>query len=73
MIEELKSCPFCGGSYFEILEPFYAFVRCVGCGTEGSSQDTKAQMDNFNPMQQAVLMVITQNIIKIIRNLGSAP
>ena len=43
MNEELRSCPFCGGSNFEILEPFYAFVRCVGCGTEGPPQDTEEE------------------------------
>ena len=43
MIEELKSCPFCGESDFEIRDPFYAFVRCVKCGTEGPIRDTEVE------------------------------
>ncbi len=43
MSEELKSCPFCGGSDLENLKPFYALVRCLICGSEGSLQDTKAE------------------------------
>ena len=43
MSEGLKACPFCGGHDFDISVPFYAFVRCLGCGSEGPPLDTKAE------------------------------
>ncbi|GBR60811.1 hypothetical protein AA18889_2479 [Acetobacter senegalensis DSM 18889] len=43
MSEELKSCPFCGGRDLKIQEPYYAFVHCDECGTEGPFRDTEAE------------------------------
>jgi Lar family restriction alleviation protein len=44
MTEELKPCPFCGGSNVSTYEVKGSYsTLCVGCGGEGPEEDSEAE------------------------------